>query len=251
MERGERVEKMEKSEKMEKGEKENMKESGKGGTFLQVLSLILIIVLIVLMLIVVQVPYTTTNAVKETVPVEKCMQVDIPFISNFRTGLTYDTSSKIYSSEGQALYRYSELKTYLFANIRNMGEEKGAYCLNAQAYLIENFTNNGDSLALFQNLISSNSNKVQTLENWSGNLYTYPVCTESTIPSTDTDIISLWTPAILSADVQEQNDLDNVYILFTVVPPISQQCSTVNVENITQQEVTRYCNAWKHVVGKC
>lgn len=242
----------EKGEKVEKSEeKKEVKKVRSGGRGIQVISLILIIVLMVLLLIIVQVPYTTTNAISETVPVENCTHVDIPFISNFRTGLTYDTASKIYSSDGEALYRYSALKGYLYADMINTGEVKGVYCLNAQAYLIENFNNNQDSLSLFQNMLSQNSSQIQKIDNWSSNRYTYPVCTENGIYPIDDAIISLWTPALLSNSVQEQYDLSNVYILFTVVPPTSEQCKTVNVQKISQQEVTRYCNAWKHIVGKC
>ncbi|MCX6750497.1 MAG: hypothetical protein NTZ83_03495 [Candidatus Pacearchaeota archaeon] len=247
MKKGE--EEMKENIQEEKQEKKEGKRRGR--TFFEVGSFLLLIVLIILILIVVQVPYTTTNAVKETVPVEKCVQKDIPFVSTFKMGLNYDAASKIYSSDGEALYRYSELKNYLYATIRNTGEEKGVYCINAQAYMIENFTNEEDSLALFQNLILLNSNKTQKLDNWNSDRYTYPVCTENPVPPTATQIISFWTPFLLSKNAQEQYNPDNVYILFTIVPPISEQCNTENVEKTTEQEVTRYCNAWKHVVGKC
>jgi hypothetical protein len=244
---------VEKGEKVEKEEKEVKKERGRGGgrTFLQVIILILVIALIWLMLIVIQVPYITTNAVKEMVPMENCTHVDIPFAANFRTGLNYDGATEIYSSNGQALYRYSELQPYLFANIINTGEDKGVYCLNAQAYLIKDFTNQASSLSQFQNMIAENSDQIQQIDNWSGNSYNYPVCTEKPISPIDTKIISLWKPALLSNNLGEQVDLKNVYILFTVVPAVAEKCSTISVENITQQEVTRYCNAWKHVVGRC
>jgi hypothetical protein len=234
----------------EKGEEVKKVRSG-GSKSLQVISLILIIVLMVLLLVVVQVPYTTTNAVSENVPVENCTQVDMPFVSNFRTGLIYDSAAEIYSSKGEALYRYSELRSYVYADIMNTGEEKGVYCLNAQAYLINNFNNNADSLDSFQTMLSQNSDQIQKIDNWNSNVYIYPVCTENPIYPIDDGIISLWTPSLLSDSVKGQDDLRNVYILFTVVPATSKQCSTVNVQNISQQEVTRYCNAWKHIVGKC
>lgn len=240
---------------MKKGEEEMQEESQvkrKGGrTFLEVGSFILLIALIIIVLIVIQVPYTTTNAVKEKVPVETCISVDIPFVSNFKTGVRYDIASDIYSAGGQALYRYSELKGYLYANIRNTGEEKGIYCLNAQAYLIENFTNDKNSLASFQNLIEMDSEKIQKLEDWSSNRYTFPVCTENPILPIDTNQISLWTPSLLYEDAKAQYNLDNFYVLFTIVPPTSEQCKTEDVEKTTEQEVTRYCNAWKHIVGRC
>jgi hypothetical protein len=244
---------VEKGDKIERDDRIEKKEKvkGKGITFLQVLSLLLIIVLIVIVLIVIQVPYTTTNAVSENVPIENCTPVAIPFVSNFRTGFSYDTSSKIYSSAGQAIYRYSDLNTYTYINIMNSGEESGIYCLNAQAYSIDNFNSNQDSLAVFQNLLSSGSDTIKQIDNWSGNTYTYPVCTPTQIARTDNQIITLWTPALLSNDVQQQYNLDNVYIVFTVVPPTSKQCSTITIENLTQQEVTRYCDAWKHIVGRC
>lgn len=240
----------EKGEKIEKDEKESKTVKGKGITFLQVLSLILILALIWIVLIVVQVPYTATNAVKEMVPTEKCVLKDMPFVSNFKTGFKYDTALKIYSSEGKALYKYSDLKEYIYANIRNTAKEEGIYCLNAQAYIIENFTNKDDSLALFENSILLNSNETQILDNWN-NKYNFPVCTEDPISPINTKIISLLTPSLLSKEVQNEYNLNNVYILFTVVPPTSKECSTENVEKIGEQEVTRYCNAWKHVLGRC
>lgn len=239
------------AEKGEKAEREEKEVKRNGGRGIQVISLILILVLIVLLLIVVQVPYTTTNAVKETVPFENCTQADVPYVSVFRTGFNYDTSQKIYSFNGQAIYRYSDLNTYLYANIKNMGKEGGIYCLNAQAYLVNNLENNGDSLSLFQDMIARSSDKAQLIENWSSGSYSYPICTQLPIAPTSTDTISLWTPSLLSNNLGNQYELRNVYLLFTVVPPTAKECTTVSVENITQQEVTRYCNAWKHVIGKC
>jgi hypothetical protein len=245
----EKGEKVEKEQEDKKEKKEGKRVSGKRG--IQIVSLILILVLMAIVLIVVQVPYITTDVISEKVPVEKCTQTDIPFASNFKTGLNYDTASKIYSSDGQALYRYSKLKGYLYANIRNTGEEKGIYCINAEAYLIENFTNDENSLASFQNLIAQDSDRVEIIDNWNSNRYTYPVCTEKSIRPIDTGVISLWDSSLLSKDVQEQYDLDNVYILFTIVPPTSEKCGVEEVEKEVEQEVTRYCNAWKHLVGMC
>jgi len=133
----------------------------------------------------------------------------------------------------------------------NVGDEKGIYCINAQAYVINNFNNNENSLDLFQTLVSENSGRVQKIDNWSSNTYTYPVCTQNAIYPLDDNIISLWTPSLLSSDVAKQYDLNSVYILFSVVPATTKQCVNVSIEKINNQEVTRYCNAWKHLVGKC
>jgi hypothetical protein len=234
-----------------KEKREEKKEVKRRGRFFEVVSLILIIAVIILLLIVVQVPYITTDTISEKVPVENCTQIAIPFASNFRTGLNYDNALKIYSSDGEALYRYSELKGYLFANIRNIGEDKGVYCLNARAYLIENFDNGEDSLALFQSLVSEDSAKVQEIDNWNSNRYNFPLCTENPISPIDIKRISFWGPSLVSKDVKEQYNLDNVYILFTIIPPTKEQCTTGYIEKAKEQEVTKYCNAWKHVVGMC
>jgi hypothetical protein len=251
-EKGDKADKGEKmKEEMKEEKKANKTERRRGRRFFDFLLLILIVIIIIILLIVIQVPYTTTNAITQKVPVENCTLVDIPFVSVFKTGFTYDAASNIYSSDEQALYRYSDFKGYLYATIRNMGDEKGVYCLDAQAYRITGFTNDENSLASFQNLLAEESDQVQKIDNWASTRYTYPVCTGNPIYPADTDIISLWTPLLLSDDVQAQGNLKDVYILFTVVPPTSEQCKTVSVENITQQEVIKYCNAWKHIVGMC
>lgn len=247
------MEKEEKSEKSEKRGKEKHKENPKSRRFFEIGSFLLLVALVVIILIVVQVPYITTDAIVETVPVEKCSLEDVPFVANFKTGLNYDAAMKIYSSEGEALYRYSELKTYLYANIRNTGEEKGIYCINVKPYLISyfEFEDEEDALASFRELLSEDSERLQKLSNEANTKYDYPVCTEKPISPIDTKIISLWTPNIISEDIQKQYSPDDVYVLFSVIPPMSEQCSTEDVEQTAYNEVTRYCNAWKHVVGMC
>lgn len=238
--------------KQEKREVKKTQKKKNGRSFFQVGSFILLLVLIIIILIVVQVPYTTTNAIVETVPVEKCTQGDMPFVANFRTGLTYDSASNVYSLNGEALYKYSKLKQYVYANVRNMGQENGIYCINTQAYLVSDFdfNNNEETLLSFQNLISEDSEGVELLDN-SDSKYSYPVCSEREISPLGTGVISLWTKNIISEDIQSQYDLNDVYVMFTIVAPASKQCKTEYEEQTNEEEVTRYCNAWKHLVGKC
>lgn len=249
------MEKVEKNDKPEKVEKEKSKEKTKekSRSGLQIASFILILVLIALVLIVVQVPYITTDTVSEKVPVEKCSESEIPFTSTFKTGLYYDGASKVYSSYGSALYKYSELKTYLYSYIRNMGDEKGVYCINAEPYLITDFkfTNDQDSFDSFQELLLEESESIQKLDNESSSNYNYPICMEKAISPMQTDIVSLWVPSIISEDIQENYNLKDVYVLFSVVSPTTDKCHTEYQDKETEKEVTRYCNAWKHVVGKC
>jgi hypothetical protein len=225
----EKDEKEKEKEKIKEKPKEKTEERPKRG--LQLASLILIIVLILIVLIVVQVPYTTTNAVKEMVPVEKCAQEDIPFVSAFKTGWSFDNALSLSSSGGVGSYKYSELKTNLYAYIKNAGDEAGIYCVDVEVSLV-----NGDTSEILDN---------------SDAKYTYPVCTESPIAVKDSSVISLWTSNIISKDIKDNNDLDNVKVTFTIVPPTTEKCHTENVEQTSEQEVTRYCNAWKHLVGKC
>lgn len=251
MDKGEKMEKEPEKKEAKKVEKVQKMEKKKSPNFFQVGSFILLLVLIIVVLIVFQVPYTTTNAVSENVPVEKCTQTDIPFAANFRTGLEYNGAVKIPSSDGSAIYRYSELKSYVFANIRNTGDAKGVYCINADPYLITNFTNDEDSLTLFESLIASDSDTVLLLDEEVNTRYTYPICTDNPINPTQTGLISLWTPNIISEEIQNNYNPDDVYVLFTIVPPTTEKCETVSEEQTTEQEITRYCNAWKHLVGKC
>lgn len=248
-EKGEKEEKETEKKQEKKEVKKPEKNNGKRN-FFQIGSFLLLIVLIIVVLIVFQVPYTTTNAVIENVPVEKCTERDIPFVSNFRTGLTYGDGLKIYSSEGSALYKYSELKSYVYVNIRNTGDEKGIYCIDADAYLISDFTNDDNSLSSFQNLIALDSERIELLDN-AGSRYAYPVCTENPLNPVETEIISLWAPSLISKDIKDNYNLDDVYLLFTIVAPTAEKCEMVDEEQTTEEEVTRYCNAWKHLVGRC
>jgi hypothetical protein len=241
---------VEKGEKVEKSEVKEVKK-GKGRSGIAIVSLILALVLIALLIVVARFPFVSTNAVKEMVPFENCTQVDIPYASNYRTGLNYDGATDIASYSGEALYRYTDLQTYLFANIRNTGNEEGVYCLNAQAYVINGIRNENNLLNQFQNMIAENSDQIQQLDNWSGDTYIFPVCTEKPISPIDTEVISLWKPALLSNDLNQLQDLRNVYILFTVISATSEKCSTISVENTTQQEVTKYCSPWIYIAGKC
>jgi len=241
----------EEKEKVKEKNKENVKEEKKKSIWnLQAISLLLLIVLIALVLIIIQVPYTTTNAVKENVSVENCDDVEIPFAANFRTGLKYAGASNIESSEGVALYRYSDLGPYMFANIRNTGEEKGVYCLNVNAYFIKDFEEGNNALDSF-NQIVEDSELVQELTDSLSAKYSFPICTENPIRPIQTEVISVWNSGILSEDAKEIYNLDDVYVLFTVVAPTAKKCVEEEVEHEVEQEVTRYCNAWKHVVGKC
>lgn len=242
----------EEKEKVKEKSKENSKEEKKKSVWsFQAISILLLIVIIALILIVVQVPYTTTNVIKEQTSEEKCVQENIPFAANFRTGLKYETAVNVPSSEGSVLYKYSDLKSFLYANIRNTGEERGIYCINAAAYLIEGFEEGENSLASFQELILADSENVQELQDWASTRYTYPFCTRNSIRPVQTEIISLWGPSILSEEAKELYDLDKVYILFNVVAPTTEKCSEEDVDKETEEEVTKYCNAWKHVVGRC
>lgn len=244
---------MEKEEK-EKGKeknKESVKEEKKKSIWsLQAISLLLLIVLIALVLIIIQVPYTTTNVIKEVVPTEKCVEQTIPFAANFRTGLKYSSASSVESSEGVVLYKYSELGPYMFANIRNTGEDKGVYCLNVEAYFIEDFNEKENALDSF-NELSMESESVQELKDELNSRYSSPICIQNAIRPIQTEIISIWSVSILSEEAKSQYDLDDVYILFSVVAPTTEKCSSEDVEQDVEQEVTRYCNAWKHVVGRC
>jgi len=243
-------------EKTKENSKENSKESSKEEKkksvwSFQAILILLLIVIIALILIVVQVPYTTTNAIKEQISEKKCSKEDIPFIANFRTGFKYKTAVNVPSSEGLALYKYSDLDSFIYANIRNTGKESGIYCINAAAYLIEGFEDDENALTSFQKLILADSDQVQELQNWASARYTYPVCTENAIRPIDTSIISLWGPSMLSDNAKESYDLDKVYILVNVVAPTVEKCAEEDIDKETEEEVTRYCNAWKHVVGRC
>ncbi|MGY4884169.1 MAG: hypothetical protein ACP5NZ_01165 [Nanobdellota archaeon] len=248
---------MEKGEKSEKGEKVHESKEIKikrGKSFFEVGSFILLIVLIIIVLIVIQVPYTTTNAIKENVSTETCVEKDLSFAANFRTGsLDYTKASPIYSSEGQALYRYSDLKGYLYTSIRNIGDNGGIYCLDADAYLISDFdfTNGKESFDEFQRLLAEDSDMIKEIEDWNSSRYVYPVCTENPATKAKRELISLWGPVILSEQTQQDYDLDNVYLLFTIIPPTIEQCDNEYVEQEKEEEVTKYCNAWKHLVGRC
>ena len=247
----EQEEKPEKKQEKKQDKKETKVQSGKA--FFGWGSFILLFALIIIVLIVFQVPYITTNAIVENVPVEKCVQEDIPSISSFKIGSTYGSASKIYSSDGEALYKYSELKNYIYANIRNVGEEKGIYCVNIEAYLIPGFDFNDDenTLTLFQSLLAEDSAKIQTLENWNSERYDFPICTENPIRPVQTETLSFWAPSLLSEEAKGEYNLDDVYILLSIIPPTLEQCDMEYEEKTTEQEVTRYCNAWKHLVGKC
>lgn len=241
----------EEKEKVKEKNKESVKEEKKKSIWnLQAISLLLLIVLIALVLIIIQVPYTTTNVVKEKVPVENCEDVEIPFAANFRTGLKYAGASNVESSEGVALYRYSDLGPYMFANIRNTGEEKGVYCLNVNAYFIKDFEEGNNALDSF-NQIVEDSELVQELTDSLSPRYTSPTCTENAIRPIQTEVISVWNSGILSEEAKGIYSLDDVYILFSVTSPTTKKCVEEEVEHEVEQEVTRYCNAWKHVVGKC
>lgn len=247
-EKGEKVEKgekIEKSEKMEKGEK---KEKGRGLTFLQVISLILIIIIIALLLIVVQVPYTTTNAVKETVQIQNCSQGNLPFLASFRSGVKYDSAPRFSSTDGVALRKYSDLKTNIYVTIRDMSEEKGTYCVKAETYYIKDFADEQDKLSAFQTLLSDDSDRIEKLEN---DIPNSKACTENPILPKRTGIVSFWSSSFMTDDINNKYDLNDIYVLLTVVAPPSKDCVLQDVEKTTEQEVTRYCNAWKHVVGKC
>lgn len=241
----------EEKEKVKESKKENSKEEKKKSIWnLQAISLLLLIVLIALVLIIIQVPYTTTNVVKEKVPTENCEDVEIPFAANFRTGLKYTGASNVESSEGFALYRYSDLGPYMFANIRNTGEDKGAYCLNVNAYFIKDFEEGNNALDSFNEIVED-SELVQELTDELSARYASPVCMENPIRPIQTEVISIWGSGILSEEAKGTYDLDDVYVLFSVVAPTAEKCVEEEVEQEVEQEVTRYCNAWKHVVGKC
>ena len=150
-----------------KTEKKEVKSQG-GRAFFGWGSFLLLVALIIIVLIVFQVPYTSTNVIKENVLVEKCAPEAMPFVSNFRMGLNYEGAQNVYSSEGKALYRYSELNNYIYSNIRNLGEEKGIYCLDVQAYLIDDFdfSEGEDSLVLFNSLLEEESDSIGEIDNW-------------------------------------------------------------------------------------
>lgn len=245
MEKGEKEEKGEKTERSVKSNRVEKKYEGK--TFLQVISIILIVLVIAILLIVVQVPYITTNVVNEKVPVENCSQGKIPFIASFRSGLKYDGAPKFTSSEGVSLRGYTELKPNVYVNIRNMGDEKGIYCVKVDTYYVNSFRDEPDKLETFQNLLSEGSERIKQLEN---DIPNSQICTENPILPKYTETISFWSSNFISDEIQE-GDLRDVYILFTVVAPSSKDCALQYVEQEKEQEVTRYCNAWKHLVGKC
>ena len=241
----------EEKEKVKEKNKENVKEEKKKSIWsLQAISLLLLIILIALVLIIIQVPYTTTNAIKENVSVENCEDVEIPFAANFRTGLKYAGASNVESSEGVALYRYSDLGPYMFANIRNIGEDRGIYCLNIHAYFIQDFEEGNNALDSF-NQIVEDSELVQELTDSLSVKYSSSICTENPIRPIQTEVVSVWNSGILSEEAKEIYNLDDVYILFKVISPIAKKCVEEEVEQEVEKEVTRYCNAWKHVVGKC
>jgi hypothetical protein len=241
----------EEKEKVKEKNKENVKEEKEKSIWsLQAISLLLLIILIALVLIVIQVPYTTTNAIKENVSVENCEDIEIPFVANFRTGLKYAGASNVESSEGVALYRYSDLGPYMFANIRNIGEDRGVYCLKVDAYFIKNFEEGENALDSF-NEIAEDSELVQELTDELNVKYTFPVCTENLIRPIQTDVLSIWSSSILSEEAKDIYDLDDVYVLFSVISPTAEKCVEEEIEQEVEQEVTRYCNAWKHVVGRC
>lgn len=236
-----------KTEKIDNIEKTEKKKSVWSA---QSLTILLLIALISIVLIIIQVPYTTTNVVKETVPVEKCENIEIPFSANFRTGFKYSDALSINSLEGVAIYKYSKLETYSFVNIRNTGDERGRYCLNIEAYYIEDFDEGKDALKSFNNIVDD-SDLVEKLENAISTKYIVPVCTENQLMPVQTETISVWSKSILSDDAKEEYDLNKIYILFSVVAPTSKKCVSEEVEQDVEKETTAYCNAWKHLVGKC
>ncbi len=239
-----------KEDKDSKKTKKLKDEKKRSAWSLQSISILLLIVLIALVLIIIQVPYTSTNAVKEIVQVEKCKNFQIPFYSVFKTGLKYSTSLGVDSSEGVALAKYTELGPYVFANIRNVGDSKGDYCLDIEAYYIEKFNPGKNKIDSFNEIVDDLS-LVKDITSKLNPKQILPLCTENKISPTQTDTISIWASSILSEQAKEDYDLNKVYILFKVVAPNVEKCQLEDVEQEVEKEVTLYCNAWKHVVGKC
>jgi hypothetical protein len=144
-----------------------------------------------LVLIIIKVLTLTTNAVNKKCFCENCDECWNSFRANFEQ-IIICWDSNIESSEGVALYTYSDLALYVCKYKKYRWGER-SLLLNVNAYFIKRFRR----LICTWSFISSwSSDLVQELTDSFRANYSFPICTE--IHKTYKQSYSVWNSGILS-----------------------------------------------------
>lgn len=237
-----------------------------------IIALIAFIIISVVLLSIIKTPYSATETYIEKEPYNDqesydsqepqtdCLENDFLYSAKF-----YSNNKEIYGLRSQALPRFSELGDVTIIEIDNEENQEGIFSVKTELYFIPSSLTQpiegqiSFGIAQFSNM-KTEGKELQLLS--TGREVVKEVSMSEPLFAKKVGEIRLWNDGHISDEIKDKYNLENVFMLITVIPPKKEVCQTSyktveNTRTITkykdvekQRTITKYETLWEALIGK-